>query len=79
MAAPISYVTLDYIIPSFAIANPALLAFTSAAPYLAPFVSLLLGVVAVVAALRSALVTASWGDVSQAGVSRIRERNQGGR
>ena len=57
MAAPISYVTLDYIIPSFAIANPALLAFASAAPYLAPFVSLLLGVVAVVAALRSPLVT----------------------
>ena len=58
MAAPISYVTLDYIIPSFAIANPALLGFAHAAPYLAPVVGLLFGVVAVAAALRSPLVTA---------------------
>ena len=52
MAAPISYVTLDYIIPSFAIANPALLSFAHAAPYLAPVVGLLFIVVAVAAALR---------------------------
>lgn len=58
MAAPISYVTLDYIIPSFSIANPALLSFARAAPYLAPVVGLLFGVVAVAAALRSPWVTA---------------------
>ena len=53
MAAPISYVTLDYIIPSFAIANPALLSFAHAAPYLAPVVGLLFSAVAVATALRS--------------------------
>lgn len=57
MAAPISYVTLDYIIPSFAIGRPAFSAFTDVASYLALIVSLLFGAVAVAAALRSPLMS----------------------
>jgi len=58
MASPIAYISLDYIIPSFAIRNPALRGFTQVAPYLAPIVALLLGGVAAVAALRSPVIAA---------------------
>jgi len=58
MATPIAYVTLDYIIPSLAVANPALQGFAQAAPWLAPVITLILGCVTVVAALRSPFVQA---------------------
>ncbi len=58
MATPIAYITLDYIIPSLAIGNPALYGFAQAAPYLAPVIALVLGGVAVVAALRAPSIAA---------------------
>jgi len=58
MASPIAYVSLDYIIPSFAITHPALRGFAQAAPYLAPIIAVVLGCVALVAALRSPFIAA---------------------
>lgn len=58
MAAPISYVTLDHIIPSLAIGNPVFVSIANATSNLAPVVALLFGITAAIAALRSPVVSA---------------------
>ena len=58
MFSPIAYITLDYIIPSLAIGNPALFGFAQASPFLAPIIALVLGFVALVAALRAPSIAA---------------------